>query len=184
MLSGALAILKSEAQRNEMSIFYEKNKDRFFSMALKILQNNERSEDAVQDAFLIIADKPDTFFSLNDTKRIRYLCEIVKNVSLGMLSKSRKIPTENLSEDIIYQNDENPVENLLFDKISRDEILAFIDTLPETQRSVLVLSYSSELSADEISRTLDISISVVYKRLYFARKSIKKFIAERSRNNV
>ena len=184
MISGALAILKSDAQRNEMSVFYEKNKNRFLSIALKILQNKEQAEDAVQDAFLIIADKPDTFFSLNNTRRIRYLSEVVKNESIHMLNKSRKIPTEELSEDIVYKNDENIVENSLFDKISREEILTFIDTLPELQRNVLVLTYSAGLSVDEIGKTLNISVSAVYNRLYIARKSVKKFIEDRSKNNV
>ena len=108
----------------------------------------------------------------------------MKNVSLGIMKKSRKLLTEELSENMIYKDDENPVENSLFDNISREEILAFIDTLPEAQRSVLVLSYSSGLSADEIGMTLNISVTAVYNRLYQARKSIKKFIDERSANNV
>lgn len=184
MISGALATLKNEAQRNEMSVIYEQNKTLFLGIAYEKLQNEEDAEDAVQEAFLIIADKPDTFFSLNDTKRIRYLSEVVKNVSLNKLNQSRKIPAEVLSEDIVYKNDENVIENSLFDKISREEILTFIDTLPETQRNVLVLSYSLEMSADEIGMALNISVSAVYKKLYLARKSIKNFIDERGKNNV
>lgn len=112
------------------------------------------------------------------------MSEVVKNVSLNKLNQSRKIPAEVLSEDIVYKNDENVIENSLFDKISREEILTFIDTLPETQRNVLVLSYSLEMSADEIGMALNISVSAVYKKLYLARKSIKNFIDERGKNNV
>lgn len=184
MISGALAILKSDAERNEMSSFYEKNQNRLYGIAMKILKNQEQTEDAVQEAFLNIANNPDTFFSLNDTKKIRYMCEVVKNESLKMLNKSRKIMTEELTEDIVYNNDDNPIENSFFEKISREEILAFIDTLPETQRNVLVLSYSSELSADEIGIALNIPVSAVYKRLYLARKSVKRFIEERRKINV
>lgn len=184
MISGALALLKSDAERNEMSGFYEKNQNRLYGIAMNILKNQEQTEDAVQEAFLIISDKPDTFFSLNDTKMVRYLCEVVKNVSLGMLNKSQKIQTKELSEEIVYKDDENIVENSLFDKISHDEVLDFIDTLPDLQRNVLVLSYSSGLSADEVGIALNISVSAVYKRLYLARKAVKKYIEERSKNNV
>ena len=37
MISGALAILKSEAQRNKMSAVYEKNKSLFLSIAYQLL---------------------------------------------------------------------------------------------------------------------------------------------------
>ena len=184
MISGALAILKSEAQRNEMSVFYEKYKSRLLRIAIKILRNEEEAEDAVQDAFLKIADKPDTFFSLNDEKRIRYAGVVVKNSSIDIYNKSKKMQEDELSEEIVYRNDENLTENITFDKISFEEIIAFIDTLPEAQRNVLVLTFSSGLSVDEIGETLNITVSAVYKRLYLARKSVKKFIDERSKNNV
>ena len=184
MISGALAILKSETQRNEMSIFYEKYKSRLLRIAIKILRNEDEAADAVQDAFLKIADKPNSFFSLNDEKRIQYVSVVVKNASIDIYNKSKKIQMDDLSEDIIYRNDENLIENITIDKISFEEILAFIDTLPEAQRNVLVLTYLSGLSVDEIGATLDITVSAVYKRLYLARKSVKKFIDERSKNNV
>ena len=179
MISAALAIIENEEQRNELAVFYEKQKNRFLNIALKILHNKEESEDAVQEAFSEIADKPDVFFSLSDIKRIHYLSAVVKNVSVDMLNKNRKLQTEELSDNIVYQNDENPVENALFNNISREEVIAFIDALPNAQSSVLVLSYLSGLSADEIGTALNIPVSAVYKRLYLARKAVRKFLAER-----
>lgn len=184
MISGALAILKSEAQRNEMSAIYEKNKALFLNIAFKNLQNKEMAEDAVQEAFLEIADKPDVFFSLTEKRQVRYMSAVVNKVAINMFNKSIKVQTEELSEEIVYKNDENVLENAFFDKVSREEILTFAETLPEAQRTVLILSCSCELSADEISRTLNISVPSVYNRLYLARKAIKTFIDERSKNNV
>lgn len=184
MLSGALALLKNEAERNEMSAIYENNKSLFLNIAFNRVQNEEDAEDAVQEAFLEIADKPDTFFSLNEKNQVRYMSSVVNKIAIDIFNKSRKLQTEELSEEIVYQSDDNLIENAFFDKISREEILTYTETLPETQRAVLILSYSIGLSADEISRTLNIPINTVYKRLHNARKSVKKFIDERSKNNV
>lgn len=184
MISAALAILKSEAQRNEMSSVYENNKNLFLSIAYKRLQNEENAEDAVQEAFLRIADKPEIFFSLNDDQKIMYMTAVVKNVSIQMFNNRRRLQTEELSEDVAFRNDENLIENSFFDKLSRDEMLAFIKTLSEARRTVLTLSYVVGLSPGEIGTTLNIPVQVVYKRLYVARKSVKKFIDERSKNNV
>lgn len=114
MISAALAILKSEAQRNEMSAIYEKYKKRLQNIALKILQSEEEAEDAVQDAFLKIADKPDTFFSLDDKNRILYMCVVVKNASIDKYNKIKKVLLEPLGENLIYQNDTEPLVNTMF----------------------------------------------------------------------
>ena len=184
MISGALTILKSDAQRNEMSAIYENNKNLFLNIAYKRLHNEESAEDAVQEAFLEIADKPYIFFSLAEEKQIQYMSAVVNNVAINMFNKSAKLQTEELSEEIVYVNDENVIENSFFDKVSRDEILTLTQSLPEAQRIVLVLSYSIGLSPDEIGKALNIPVSTVYKRLYSARKSVKKYIDERSKNNV
>ena len=63
MISAALAVLETDEQRNELSEFYEKNINCLLNYALNMLHNEEETEDAVQEAFLQIADKPDVFFA-------------------------------------------------------------------------------------------------------------------------
>jgi len=183
MISDALAFLNGDAQRNEMSVFYEKNQKRLLSIALKILHYEEEAEDAVQDAFLKIVVKPATFFSLNDTKRISYLCAVVKNVSVDRYNKRKKVQTEPLTEDLVYQNDTELLENTLFNNISHKELIEFIGSLPKLQQNVLVMTRLSKLSISETARTLNVSKKVVNQRLYLARKAIKEFIYERRNSN-
>ena len=179
MISGALAILKSEAQRNEMSVFYEKYKSRLLRIAIKILRNREDAEDAVQEAFLEIADKPGTFFSLNDKNRLRYLCSVVRNVSVDMLNKRKNVVE--LNENISSKDD--PLESLVLNEISRGELVGFIESLPPLQQNVLVMTRLLKLSISETAKTLRISEAAVNQRLYLARKAIKKFVEERSHRN-
>lgn len=183
MISVALAILKTDAQRNEMSVFYEKNKNRFLSIALKILHNEETAEDTVQDAFLKIADKPNTFFSLSDTQRILYLCAVVKNASVDKYNKRKKVQIEPLTDDLVYQDDPKLLENTLFNNISHKELIEFISGLPELQRNVLVMTRLLKLSISETAQHLGVSEKAVNQRLYLARKAIKQFIDERKNRN-
>lgn len=184
MISAALAILETDEQRNELSVFYEKNKNRFLSIAFKILHSEEEAEDAVQEAFLKIANKPDTFFSLNDTRRIWYMCAVVKNMSVDMYNKRKKFQTENLTEDLVFPNDSDLLENLMLDDISHKELIEFIRGLPKLQQNVLVLTRLSKLSISETAQQLNVSEKVVNQRLYLARKAIKQFIEERRNCNV
>ena len=140
MIAAALAVLENEGQQEELSEFYEKYKKRFLNIAFNKLHNKEEAEDAVQEAFLRIADRPDIFFGLDETRRVRFFYGVIENVAVKMFNINQKNYTEELTEDIVYQNDEDPIENSMMDKISRDELLAFIDTLPEAQIMILALS--------------------------------------------
>ena len=181
MFAEAIAIIEDEGQRNELSEFYEENKNRFYEIAFEHLHNKEESEDAVQEAFLRIADKPEKFFSLSGLNRVYYISAVVRNVSVDIFNKKNK--SLEITEDSVFEDDFSIIENSLFDKVSRDEILSFIDNLPPLQRNVLILTCLSGLSISETAQTLKISKNAVNQRLYLARKSIKNFIEERRKCN-
>ena len=185
MISAALAILETDEQRNELSEIYETNKNRFYAIAFEHLHNKDDAEDAIQESFLRIAKSPDKFFSIDNNKRINYICIIIRNVSVDFFKKNVKNKNESneLSDDLIYENDISPLENSLLSKVSHTELMSFIKNLPVLQRNVLFLTCLSELSIDETAKILKISKTAVNQRLYLARKSIKEYIEERSKND-
>lgn len=181
MVSAALAVLEFEGQRSELSAIYDTYRRRFVGVALKVLRNREDAEDAVQEAFLRIADRPDTFFSLNDKNRLRYLCAVVRNVAVDMLNKGKRLGSVELNENITLHDD--PLESLVLNDISHKELIGFIGSLPPLQQNVLVLTRLLKLSISETAKTLRISETAVNQRLYLARKAIKQFVEERRRDN-
>jgi len=183
MISDALAILETDEQRNELSEIYETNKNRFYAIAFEHLHNKDDAEDAIQESFLRIAKNPDKFFTLSDSKKISYICVVLRNVSADIFKKNVKSEADELSEDLMFQNDISPLENSLLNKISHEELMGFIKNLPILQRNVLFLTCLSELSIDETAKILKISKTAVNQRLYLARKSIREYIKERSENN-
>ena len=166
MITAALAVLKTDEQRNVISDFYQMYKNRFYAIAYEHLHNPQDSEEAIQEAFLRITVKTDKFFSLS---------------SIDMYNKKTKHQQEELPEDLIYQSDPEFLENSLLEKISHEELLDFINGLPELQRNVLILTCLSELSISETAEALGVSKAVVNQRLYLARRSIRSFI-ERKRH--
>lgn len=69
MISVALAVLETDEQRSELADFYEKNKSRLYMIAFSKLNNRQSAEDAVMEAFLRIADKPERFFVYREKRR-------------------------------------------------------------------------------------------------------------------
>lgn len=176
MISGALSILKTDKERSKLSKFYEENKERFYAIAFSKLHNREEAEDAVQEAFLRIADKPEKFFEISSNKQVAFTDVIIRNISVDMFKKANKIETVELTDDVSNEDFELPLYEYIMGDISRDELLDFISNLSPLLRDVLELKVVIGLSNHEISQKLSITEGVVRQRLYQARRAIATFI--------
>ncbi len=180
MFADTLAIIEDEEQRNELAVFYSKYKDRLYSIALSNLHDEIDAEDAIQEAFSRIADKPEKFFGVLPNRRLGYISGMVKKISVNMFNAKNKLSKESL-EELDEKNESAPVdlENALFDEIGHNEVMLFVNKLPRMRRSVLILHCLYDLSIDETAQRLDISISTANKHLTLARKAVRAFIDER-----
>lgn len=174
MISPALAILKTEEQRNELSEFYEQYKERFYSIAFSKLHNRASAEDAVQEAFLRIADKPDKFFEIPQNSRAAFTDVIIRHIAVDMFNKINKI--DPLDETITSDLDDVPLDERVISSVSKDELIDFISTLSALQRDVLELKILYGLSNSEIARKLSVTENVVRQRLFRTRKAIKEYL--------
>ena len=176
MISTVLALLETDEQRNVLSEFYQKYKNRFYAIAYSKLHGKDAAEDAVQEAFLRIVDKPENIFKIEHNKRMAYADVIVRNVSIDMFNKNNAHELEELTDDVSNENYALGLEDTVIGSVSKNELLAFILKLPVLQRDILNLKVVFELSNSEIAQKLNVSENVVRQRLYQARKSILDFL--------
>ncbi len=174
MISAALAILKTKEQRNEFAEFYKKNKNRLYRIAYSKLHNRESSEDAVQETFLRLATSYEKFFGLNDNERVTFANVVARNVAVDMYKKANEIDIMELSGNIAVDNSENPSEDELLYKFTKEKLIEFVRGLPPLQRDVLYLKAVHGMTIQEISMKLSVSENVVRQRLFCARKVIKE----------
>ena len=99
MIDFILSTIENEEQRNELAEFYEKYKKRLYSIALSKIHNEQDAEDAVQEVFSEIANKPEKFFELPPNRRIAYVDVMVRNISMKMFNAKSKEPIEPLTDD-------------------------------------------------------------------------------------
>lgn len=178
MIDAILSSIENKEQRSELAVFYEKYKKRLYSIALSKVHNKTDAEDAVQEVFSAIADKPEKFFELPQNRRIAYVDVMVRNISMKMFNAKSKEPIEPLDYD--FDTETVSLEDHLLDKISKDEIILCINQLPVKQRSVLILRCLIGYSIDETAEQLNISVMAANRLLTVARRTIRKFIDERN----
>ena len=145
MISTALALLKTDEQRNVLSEFYQKYKNRFYAIAYSKLHGKTAAEDAVQEAFLRIVDKPEKFFKIEHNKRVAYADVIVRNVAIDMFNKNNAHKIEELTEDVSDEAYTLGLEDTVIGSVSKNELLAFILKLPVLQRDILNLKVVCEI---------------------------------------
>lgn len=79
---------------------------------------------------------------------------------------------DNIAFEFGHSSAENPAD-ILFEKIDAAEVKAALDNLPSEFREVSALYFTSEMSYEEISETLEIPIGTVRSRLHRARKLLR-----------
>lgn len=97
MFDVTFATIENEKQRNELSKFYSKHRDKLYSIALSKL-HNEEAEDAVQDVFTQIVDKPDKFFEISAGNRLAYAesVESCNNYGISLMYEIADVPSSSL----------------------------------------------------------------------------------------
>ena len=142
----------------------------FCEKAYWMVKDKDASKDIAQESWTKILKNID---NLENPKRFKYWAyRIVCNNATDWLRKhsknenTRGTYSEELSSDDLGTISER-------DHLKKS-LIETIDTLPESQRTIINLFYIDNYSLRQISELLDISIGTVKSRLFHAREKLKK----------
>lgn len=118
----------------------------------------ERARDVVQDTFIkLYRQEPDAVSG----KLKSWLYTVCRNRAIDVLRKENPMRTSG-GEAFETLNDGRPDPSVVVEHRERhDEVMRFVDRLPENQREVIRLKFQGDLSYKEISEITDLSVSNV-----------------------
>ena len=179
-----LVELAQKGDRKALSQLVNQYSERVYNLALRILRNREDAEDVLQETFLTVAQKLDTFDGRS--KFFTWLYRIATNASLMKLRK-KKLVFQELNDESEYQDNiesrtfidwsQDPSINI-YNKEIKTKIDEAINKLSDIYRSVFVLRDIEELSIKETSQILDISEENVKIRLRRARQFLRDHLSD------
>ncbi len=154
----------------------DKYKGSVYAFAYSKLRNFHDAEDVTQEVFIKAYQK------LRSLKRwdnfLAWLYAITSNMCKNWIRSKASRPDSEFVED---QNDEVLMQPSLSsyreDRIN-ETLREALDSLPETQRQVLIFHYLGGMSGKEIARFLGISPGAVWERLSRARIQLREEMLE------
>ncbi len=160
---------------SDYSIIVNRYKNKAFSMLKRMLKNEFDAEEILQDCFLKAYNSLNNF--KGESKFSTWFYRIVYNSALTKLSsKKRKTESEmtSVEEHFDLESTYNADE---FEKKDIGELVReSINKLPERYSAILTMFYLNEMSIEEISEVMELSISNVKVMLHRSRNSLRDLI--------
>jgi RNA polymerase sigma-70 factor (ECF subfamily) len=160
---------------SDYSIIVNRYKNKAFSMLRRMLKDEFDAEEILQDCFLKAYNSLRSF--KGESKFSTWFYRIVYNSALTKLSsQKRKIESEMTSVeehfDLVSSYNTDEIEK----KDLKDLIQETINKLPERYSTIITLFYLNEMSIEEISEVMQISISNVKVMLHRSRNALRDLI--------
>lgn len=161
MLTMYLAMLGSEEDRERFTLLYEAHEKRLYTVALKVLRDPTRAEDAAQQTWLQVLRNWERINALDWDSAAKYLVVAARNAALDMLKKERW--NTSMPEDWDPPAPEDGQGEY-------QRLVELIRSLPEAYRRVLELKFVEEETNQEIARRLGLKESTVSTKVQRGRR--------------
>ena len=155
---------------NGIDIIYNTIGGRMLSVAVGIVKNRQLAEDVIQESFIKIIEKINSFTP--NSNGYAWICKIVQNTALNKLKSEKIRNTEDIDEFYNLADKENTSE------ISENNIMAekAMEALNAKQRKMIYYKYFMDMTIREIAKKMDIPKSSVHKEIMSAEQIMKNFI--------
>ena len=138
-----------------------------YRVAVAIVRDGSTAEDVVQESFIRAWDNLDSF--RGDGPIRGWLLRITHNTAVSHLRRTREVPWD--PQQMPDQTVAGP-DRKLIDQQDLEAVAVRLDGLDELSRSILALRVSLEMSYQEISETLGVTLGQVKIRLLRARRTL------------
>jgi RNA polymerase sigma-70 factor (ECF subfamily) len=147
--------------------------DRYLAMAQRVLGDREEAKDAIQDAFIKLWEKAQSF-DPNKAKFSTWFYRIVLNQCLDKKRKKRPI---SLPENFDIKDESINQEQQADETQTAATVKAQLDRLPDKQKTAIILCYFEGLSNKEAAEVLDLNIKALESLLSRGRKTLAQTLA-------
>lgn len=166
-----LTIFISNGDVAAFNELYNRYNERILYYFYRMLWNDkELSQDFLQDLFMKIIDKLNTFNA--DRKFSTWIFSIAHNMCKNEYRKRKVREVAVMELDVVY--DAFDEEAAVYSSLQIEDVFYCLNDFDELQRTAFLLRYREGLSIEAISQVLELPVGTVKSRLFYTRKKIQK----------
>lgn len=163
-------LLVCKGDRTAFEILYDRYFNKLVWFAQRFIDDLQQAEDAVQEVFVKIIERPERFDG--ERKFSSWVYTVTGNSCRNILRDTGN-RSRILEEQVAHQTQQNTVQQHNLDyALLRETIRAAYKTLSEKERNIFVLRFEQELSLKEIAEIINIPEGSVKSGIYYL---LKKF---------
>jgi RNA polymerase sigma-70 factor (ECF subfamily) len=152
---------------------YERHSRAIFSLALKLLADREAAEEVVQETFLKLWQRPDSY-SVSRGRLIAWLLGVAHHRAIDRLRRRRLEQrygaSQQAAEPIV--SDRDPVDDVLA-SLRGEAVARALQSLPSAQRVAVELAYLRGMTQVEIASVLGEPLGTIKTRLRLAMQKLR-----------
>lgn len=178
-------LIAAVARRDSSAVvtLYDRYGRLAFALAYRILDDATLAEETVQDAFLQVWRRANTFDPSRGGNVRAWLLTVVHNRAIDARRRyidrrPRPVPLENV-EAVLSVPD---VWREVSARLTRDEVRSAVELLPTEQRQAIELAFFEGLTHQEISQRINVPLGTVKGRLRLGLKKMHATLMEPAAN--
>jgi RNA polymerase sigma-70 factor (ECF subfamily) len=143
---------------------------RFYRVAYRFMNHPTEAEDVVQDAFIKLWEKPDSWRTDGGSAFTTWFYRVVVNLCLDRKKNKQTLP---LSEDLPVPDLRPTQEENMIERQQEKQLETHIALLPERQRTALNLCFYEGLSNQEAATIMGVRLKALQSLLMRAKMTLK-----------
>lgn len=170
-------IIESVKRGNQadFSLLIDMYKDRGYTLLKKMLKNQMDAEEALMDSFMKVYKALPGF--RYESKFSTWFYKVAYNTALTIIAnKKRKTEKEMSSLEDHFDLSDNDDEIYSVSKDSNQYLMNLIDKLPPRNALIIILFYIDDLSLNEISQVLELSLVNTKVLLHRSRNALRDML--------
>lgn len=167
----ALLKLIQEGSHQAFAALVRRHAERFYRIAYRFTASRTEAEDAVQEAFLKLWERPHLWESGQGARFTTWFYRIVVN---GCLDRKRKKTEHAMPDDMDIADHAALPEDTLIEREEQRLLEQEIQTLPERQQAALNLCFYEGLSNQEAADVMGVPLKALQSLLMRGKTTLKQ----------
>ena len=172
----AVVALVARSDEQALAELYDRFGRVAYGLALRILRDDALAEDAVQDAFLAVWRRAETFMAERG-KASTWLLTLVHRRAVDLVRREERRRTEPL-EAAREPQGERAADDAVWLRFERERVQQALRQLPDQQREALELAYYGGFTQSELAERLGQPVGTIKSRMFSGVSRLRELLAE------